>query len=252
MVGNCLLRGILVVFVVSLILVSSCKKSEETTGPTPSGDLFPLKVGNYAVYNEWTLDANNNKVTGSDHRYSTTVGFQMEVRGVYAYALIDSTFNPDGSLKGVDTLYVQKESNGDLKVFLELAKLASKSGLPITIPIEGLWTYYIKPSAGIGSTYTVLDTTVTLAPLPLTFRITVTGQVQLQETVAVPEGTYDGAYKTVTTINVLSSGTPFATIDRYLWLAAGVGPIKELQPSKATVLGTSQGYQHEMTYKRLQ
>jgi len=239
MVSNYLLRGVLVVFVVSLILVSSCKKSEETTGPTPSGDLFPLKLGNYAAYNEWDLDANNSKVAASDHRFSMTVGFQTTIQGLSAYALIDSTFNPDGSLDEVDTVYVRKESNGDLRVFLDLAKL----GLPV--PIPGFWAYYIKPSAGVGSTYTILDTTVTQ---PIQLKITITGQIQGQENVTVPEGTYNGAYKTKTSINIV----PLVTIDRYLWLAAGVGPIKEFVPTTVLVGGMVPGYQHELTYKRIQ
>jgi hypothetical protein len=225
---------------VSLFFTLSCKKSDDATGPGPtSDDLFPLKVGNYALYNEWDLDANNAKVAGSDHRYSTTVAFQTTKLGLSAYALVDSTFLPTGALETVDTAYVRKESNGDLQLFLDLSEL-----IDLPLPLPSFWANYVKPSAGVGSPYIILDTTITQ---PLTMHITLTGQIQGQENVTVPEGSYTNVYKSKTSIAVI----PLGVVDRYLWLAPGVGPIKEQQPSTVTALGAVGGFQNELVYKRL-
>jgi len=58
------MRNVFLLGIIAIILISSCKKEEETPPPPPpikSPDYTPLTIGNYWVYNNYSIDSLNNE-----------------------------------------------------------------------------------------------------------------------------------------------------------------------------------------------
>lgn len=73
----------LLVFSIILITISCSSSDNSTNNPPPSKTYFPMKEGNYWVYNSVETDPNTNQVTTS--RDSSTITGKFEVLGRMAY-----------------------------------------------------------------------------------------------------------------------------------------------------------------------
>lgn len=213
--------------VLTVTMLIGC--DEEEGGPGPGGsqpitaNLFPLASGGYYSYSAYEIDANNNKVAGTEHRSSTTVGPQTVVGGITCFALIDSIFSITGALESVDTVYA-RQSDGDFWVYIGGG---GEDQPPFTVP----WMPYVKASVGTEVTYTILnfDTTLAGPTDTTTFHFEATGRISNPGQVNVPAGTFQ-AYEvtvnlsvSVTTVGVGSGSTQQ---EMRLWLADNVGPVK--------------------------
>ena len=102
-------------------------------------DIFPLAVGHKFINISYALDSNNLPVAGSEYRVVTRLAGVESIQGRNATILADSTFNADGTLKKVDTLYVAKAANGqDLDALIPLHNITQGQA-------NDRWCTFVKP-----------------------------------------------------------------------------------------------------------
>jgi hypothetical protein len=235
---------------VFLLFVLGCKKDDNTVdNPVSSNDLFPLAVGNKLDYNEYEIDANGNKVSGTDVKTTRMVNAKLTYKNTEAYQVIDET-SKNSVVTQRDTAYINKAANGDVKYYIAVEQeLMPGAKLALTD-----WFAFYKFSEGVGKEYTVFkkDTIMKIVmagmPIDAAISINVTGKVFASEQISVPAFTSPiNATRVDINIKVTALGS-ITVLDQLFfqqWLSEGIGPIKERQP----VISSGNGYYRELTKK---
>jgi len=148
--------------------LASCKSG--TTSPEQPGQLMPLAVGNYWVYDSYELDSNY-KRTGAESYDSLYVGPSMALAGRTAYPVFHYN-RDDTGYENFDTLYYSVDADGSLFQYMSL------SGEFLDIEVPTIPARWVKvTTSGSESTWNVLDTTATMtfSGLQLSMKLKVIG-----------------------------------------------------------------------------
>ncbi len=207
-----------------LLFISGCSKDSSPTGPnTPSvGDLFPLVQNHAYVFNDYMVDGQNNKISGTDHRDAMVVGPSKTIMGKSANLIIDSVYYSNGALQSLDTIYIAKETDGTVSIM---------SNSVIFMP-------FLQPAAGIGNVYNIFtfDTTLIYQGIPYHQSSKVTGVLNQKENVQVSAGSFS-AYrfelieKDSTIIGTQLTSSEFR---QTYWFVENIGPVKIFQTSSSS------------------
>jgi hypothetical protein len=221
--------------VLIILLIGStpgCKKDSTApdTQDTVTGDLFPLVEGHIYVYNEYTTDAQGNKIAGTDHRVATKVGPSVSFAGRTGNLLIDSIYSVDGQFTGLDTLISASRGN-DGTIYFTLPTTMF-TDFPVSFSLPALWIPFFQPSRGLGTSYDIftLDTTITYETLPLRIQLTLSGALNQKENVQVPAGSFS-SYPGVLNYSLVASSSSVTLLSQNgnvlrMWLYENVGPVK--------------------------
>ena len=219
-----LFRNLIVFISIFLLFISGCSKDSSPTGPnTPTvGDLFPLVQNHAYVFNDYMVDGQNNKISGTDHREVMVVGPLKTIMGKSANLILDSVYFSNGALQSLDTIYIAKEINGTVSIMSN-----SVNFMP-----------FLQPAAGIGNVYTIFsfDTTLTYQGSPYHQSSHVTGVLNQKENVQVSAGSFSAYRLTITEVDSAIIGTQL-TSSEYIqtyWLVENIGPVKILQPGSSS------------------
>jgi len=219
-----LFRNLIVFISIFLLFISGCSKDSSPTGPnTPTvGDLFPLVQNHAYVFNDYMVDGQNNKISGTDHREAMVVGPSKTIMGKSANLILDSVYDSNGALQSLDTIYIAKEINGTMSIMSNSANF-----MP-----------FLQPAAGIGNVYTIFsfDTTLTYQGSPYHQSSHVTGVLNQKENVQVSAGSFSAYRLTITEVDSAIIGTQL-TSSEYIqtyWLVENIGPVKILQPGSSS------------------
>ena len=219
-----LFRNLIVFISIFLLFISGCSKDSSPTGPnTPSfGDLFPLVQNHTYVFNDYMVDGQNNKISGTDYREAMVVGPSKTIMGKSANLILDSVYFSNGALQSLDTIYIAKEINGTVSIMSNSANF-----MP-----------FLQPAAGIGNVYTIFsfDTTLTYQGSPYHQSSHVTGVLNQKENVQVSAGSFSAYRLTITEVDSAIIGTQL-TSSEYIqtyWLVENIGPVKILQPGSSS------------------
>jgi hypothetical protein len=210
-----------------LLFISGCSKDSSPTGPnTPSvGDLFPLVQNHAYVYNEYLVDGQNNKISGTDHRNTLVVGPLTSIMGKSVTLVIDSIYYSNGALQGIDTMYLAKETDGTIN------EVSITSNSAIFMPI-------LQPSAGIGNVYNIFtfDTTIIYQGIPYHQSTKVTGVLNQKENVQVSAGSFSAYRFELIEKDSTIIGTQLTSSSEFrqtYWLVENIGPVKIFQTSSS-------------------
>jgi len=219
-----LFRNFIVFISIFLLFISGCSKDSSPTGPnTPTvGDLFPLVQNHAYVFNDYMVDGQNNKISGTDYREAMVVGPSKTIMGKSANLILDSVYFSNGALQSLDTIYIAKEINGTVSIMSN-----SVNFMP-----------FLQPAAGIGNVYTIFsfDTTLTYQGSPYHQSSHVTGVLNQKENVQVSAGSFSAYRLTITEVDSAIIGTQL-TSSEYIqtyWLVENIGPVKILQPGSSS------------------
>ena len=219
-----LFRNLIVFISIFLLFISGCSKDSSPTGPnTPTvGDLFPLVQNHAYVFNDYMVDGQNNKISGTDYREAMVVGPSKTIMGKSANLILDSVYDSNGGLQSLDTTYIAKEADGTMSIMSN-----SVNFMP-----------FLQPAAGIGNVYTIFsfDTTLTYQGSPYHQSSHVTGVLNQKENVQVSAGSFSAYRLTITEVDSAIIGTQL-TSSEYIqtyWLVENIGPVKILQPSSSS------------------
>jgi len=219
-----LFRNLIVFISIFLLFISGCSKDSSPTGPnTPTvGDLFPLVQNHAYVFNDYMVDGQNNKISGTDYREAMVVGPSKTIMGKSANLILDSVYFSNGALQSLDTIYIAKEINGTVSIMSN-----SVNFMP-----------FLQPAAGIGNVYTIFsfDTTLTYQGSPYHQSSHVTGVLNQKENVQVSAGSFSAYRLTITEVDSAIIGTQL-TSSEYIqtyWLVENIGPVKILQPGSSS------------------
>ncbi len=207
-----------------LLFISGCSKDSSPTGPnTPTvGDLFPLVQNHAYVFNDYLVDGQNNKISGTNYREAMVVGPSKTIMGKSANLILDSVYYSNGALQSLDTIYIAKEINGTVSIMSNSANF-----MP-----------FLQPAAGIGNVYNIFsfDTTLTYQKSLYHQSSHVTGVLNQKENVQVSAGSFSAYRLTITEVDSTMIGTQL-TSSEYIqtyWLVENIGPVKILQPSSSS------------------
>ena len=208
-----------------LLFISGCSKDSSPTGPnTPSvGDLFPLIQNHAYVFNDYMVDGQNNKISGTDHREATVVGPTNTIMGKSANLIIDSVYDSNGTLQSLDTIYIAKETDGTMSIM---------SNSVMFMP-------FLQPAAGIGNVYNIFtfDTTFTYQGNPYHESFHVTGVLNQKENVQVSAGSFSAYRLEIIQVDSAKYGTqPTSSSEerQTYWLVENIGPVKISQISSSS------------------
>ena len=219
-----LFRNLIVFISIFLLFISGCSKDSSVTGPNTSsvGDLFPMVQNHAYVFNDYMVDGQNNKISGTDYREAMVVGPSKTIMGKSANLILDSVYFSNGALQSLDTIYIAKEINGTVSIMSN-----SVNFMP-----------FLQPAAGIGNVYTIFsfDTTLTYQGSPYHQSSHVTGVLNQKENVQVSAGSFSAYRLTITEVDSAIIGTQL-TSSEYIqtyWLVENIGPVKILQPGSSS------------------
>ena len=208
-----------------LLFISGCNKDSSPTGPnTPSvGDLFPLVQNHAYVFNDYMVDGQNNKISGTDHRDAMVIGPSKTIMGKSANLIIDSVYYSNGALQSLDTIYIAKENDGTVSIM---------SNSVIFMP-------FLQPAAGIGNVYNILtfDTTITYQGNSYHQSAKLTGVLNQKENVQVSAGSFSAYRLEITEVDSTKIGTQLissAEGRQTYWLVENIGPVKIFQTSSSS------------------
>ena len=202
------MKRILLILATVVIVAWGCSKNETTSPGNEGGSqVVPLAVGNWWVYGP---------EGGSASDTANVVG-QITFNGNTAY-LIVHTARPQ------DTIIAYYE--GD---YLKALGTISVDTIRIKILLN-----LIKLPLQVGEQWQGFDTTVTYQGFP--FRVVDSAYVVAQDTVNVPAGNFNNAYKIQYTTKVLYNGQLINTSQRFSYIVAGVGEVKNVSGNNVTVL----------------
>ena len=223
-----LFRNSIVLIGFLLLFISGCSKDSSPTGPNTQnfGDLFPLVQNHAYVYNEYDVDLQNNKISGTDHRGQIVVGPLTSIMGKSVNLVIDSVFYSNGTLQSLDTLYFAKGTDGTIN------KVTIISNSAIFMP-------FMAPAAGIGNAYNIftLDTTVTYQGYSYHQSSKVTGVLNQKENVQVSAGSFSAYRLDITEVDSANIGTQLISSSetkQSYWLVENIGPVKIFQTSSSS------------------
>ena len=211
-----LFRNLIVFISIFLLFISGCSKDSSPTGPnTPTvGDLFPLVQNHAYVFNDYMVDGQNNKISGTDYREAMVVGPSKTIMGKSANLILDSVYFSNGALQSLDTIYIAKEINGTVSIMSN-----SVNFMP-----------FLQPAAGIGNVYTIFsfDTTLTYQGSPYHQSSHVTGVLNQKENVQVSAGSFSAYRLTITEVDSAIIGTQLTSSEykQTYWLVENIGPVK--------------------------
>jgi hypothetical protein len=208
-----------------LLFISGCSKDSSPTGPnTPSvGDLFPLVQNHAYVFNDYMVDGQNNKISGTDHREAMVVGPSKTIMGRSANLIIDSVYYSNGALQSLDTIYIAKETDGTVSIM---------SNSVIFMP-------FLQPAAGIGNVYNIFtfDTTIIDQGIPYHQSSRVTGVLNQKENVQVSAGSFSAYRFELIEKDSTIIGTQLTSSSEFrqtYWLVENIGPVKIFQTSSSS------------------
>ena len=208
-----------------LLFISGCSKDSSPTGPnTPSvGDLFPLVQNHAYVFNDYMVDGQNNKISGTDHREAMVIGPSKTIMGKSANLIIDSVYYSNGALQSLDTIYIAKETDGTVNIM---------SNSVIFMP-------FLQPAAGIGNVYNILtlDTTIIYQGNSYHQSAKLTGVLNQKENVQVSAGSFSAYRLEIIEVDSTKIGTQLissAEGRQTYWLVENIGPVKIFQTSSSS------------------
>ena len=208
-----------------LLFISGCSKDSSPTGPnTPNvGDLFPLVQNHVYVFNDYMVDGQNNKISGTDHREALVIGSSKTIMAKSANLIIDSVYDSNGGLQSLDTTYIAKEADGTMSIM---------SNLDIFMP-------FLQPAAGIGNVYNIItfDSTITYQGNSYHQSAKLTGILNQKENVQVSAGSFSAYRLEITEVDSTKIGTQLTSSSEYrqtYWLVENIGPVKISQISSSS------------------
>lgn len=237
-----LLTAISIVVGMSLF-VTSCKKDESPTGPTPiTDDLFPLVAGrkiNFTGYLRAPGADTNITATGAFYKsrwtieaYNGATAPPVVSPGGVCTRIVDSVQVSPTPTWAVGALLIQKSVAVGAADFYYMNSLASFYRSFGMSRIDSLrWIKLTDINSGIGVEYSCYDSTynVTISGAPTTARLQIVGVVNGRETLTLGGVTFTDTYKITVSRRVYLGGSSTASstgITAILWIAPNVGPVK--------------------------
>lgn len=227
----------------SLLLLFGCS-NDDSNNPIIGTNLFPLTQGNKLEYNLYDIDSSFTKIEGTDRKFTREIGYPTFIYDRIAYPIFETTYNIAGSIEKIDTTYAYKSAADDtisyyLKVIFPLSnktKLTFYKWVPIFLREKGTLNYY-----------TIIDTTITVTsslsgseyPVPLNIKIQ--DYIFDQDKISVPENSAGYKCNKIEMYYSLSIGGVTIREGTYyqIWLAEGIGPVKERKTYTENENGTN-------------
>lgn len=245
-------KGITIIAIL-LTLVLGCKKDEDggpgpTPGPTPiTENLFPLVHGNQYMYTGYLVDTNSVQTPApglGSLPYQTI--WTLINRGDGTFLIKDST-NVGAFPSSSRFLQIKKDSAGSYWFRQTLGpfyRAIQKRGISFTYTDTLIWVLIVKPSVGVGGTWTAFDTTITgtFSGSPIDFQLTISGKIEYPVSVtdSTTAHTQHSTYLSTTTRTVRIGPTIVTTgaITGRFWLAKDIGPVQ------VNISGDTENYGH--------
>jgi len=209
---------------VLLLFISGCSKDSSVTGPNTSsvGDLFPMVQNHAYVFNDYMVDGQNNKLSGTDHREALIVGPSKTIMGKSANLILDSVYYSNGALQSLDTIYIAKETDGTVSIMSN-----SVNFMP-----------FLQPAAGIGNVYNIFTFDSTIINQGISYRQSskVTGVLYQKENVQVSAGSFSAYRFEITEVDSSKIGTQLTSSEtkQTYWLVENIGPVKISQTNSSS------------------
>jgi len=128
-----LFRIFLVLFIPTILLISSCSENSTDTPKTVVGNKYaPTVIGSWWTYTNYALDSLNNKISESEYQIKVALDTTVEKEGHNAYVL--EYQKPDGTPSGIEDDFIYTTKTQIFKYFSIVPK--SDFSLPIEIPID--------------------------------------------------------------------------------------------------------------------
>jgi hypothetical protein len=216
---------------ISILILSGCKE-DSSTSSIIGNNLFPLTAGNKFEYTQYDVDSSYVKVPGTERKFTREIGSPVYVAGRYASPLFETTYNSSNAVESRDTTYVWRSATDDtISYYVKISvPLTSSTNLVLF-----KWIPMFIRSAGVGAEFTVIDTTITAYtsfngtdyPVPLT--VLIKNYIYNQGVISVPDKTEGYTSNQIDLYYILSEAGVMLRQGTYyqLWLADGVGPVKE-------------------------
>lgn len=228
--------------VLFVLFFASCSDDVQTTNPpvTTSSNAFPLKSGNYYIYDTYRTDTSKVPQDSTRRNDSTAIGATMTIEGKSAFELTNFR---GGTLK-LTTDYAAKDTN---TAWLYTTLLPYSIELPeIARPLMPSGRRWMKIADFSKTSWTVFDTTLTNVEVNVGQKILVdavitqTGSFIKKESVTVGDTTFTAHKFTLSTLVIGKLSTIEATrftMTEDIWFAENVGIVKDVINPFTVTLG---------------
>lgn len=220
--------------IASLVFVSACKNDDTSTTPTPTADIYPLKTGNYHVYNSYRLDSLTAQRDDSSLRVdSLATGQQVTIAGKSCYETL--IFN-GGTQSTTDYYTKEGQTISSYRSLIPNGIVISPLVAQI-LPQGKRWMKIADYNAT--AEWAIFDTTVTNVtipgiPTPVNAVISVKGKKIGKESVTIGTKTYASAnrfeFSLVATVSIGTITLPLDPIKDIFWIVDDIGIVKEQIP----------------------
>ncbi len=211
-------------------------------GVLPKGtDIFPLSLGKYVMYNAYETDSNGTIDTSTITTSSTTVWRENQSEGGFSnVSWLKDTSNMSLFYSGDEAnLRYRADENQDIDVLADQEFIGTFVSPFFAAFVQSPNTFvdYFKLSAGFKKPYNVLNLSqdIDFQGVSATVNVTTTGSFEGIDSVTVPAGKFDSAYKFIVKgdVEVTAFGIPLSSFSaaKTMWLVKGIGIIKSNTPT---------------------
>lgn len=227
-----------------VLFFASCSDDVQPTNPpVTTTNAFPLKSGNYYIYDTYRTDTSKVPQDSTRRNDSTAIGAAITIEGKSAFEL--SNFR-GGTIK-LTTDYAAKDTN---TAWLYTTLLPYSIELPeIARPLMPSGRRWMKIADFAKTSWTVFDTTLTNVqvvipqlgqPISVDAQITQTGSFLTKEPVTVGDTTFTAHKFTLSMLVIGKTGGIEATrftLTQDIWFAENIGIVKDVVNPFTVTLG---------------
>lgn len=211
-------------------------------GVLPKGtDIFPLSLGKYVLYNTYETDSNGVIDTSTLTTSSTTVWRENQAEGGFTnVSWLKDTSNTTLFYAGDEAnLRYRADENQDIDVLADQEFIGTfvSPFFAAYVVSPNTFVDYFKLSAGFKKPYNVINLSqdIDLQGVAATVTVTTTGSFEGIDTVTVPAGKFDSAYKFIVKgdVVVTAFSIPISSFSaaKTMWLVKGIGIVKSNTPT---------------------
>lgn len=220
-------------------------------------ELFPLDLGKYVEYDEYTTDTLGLIDTSFAKTGGSTVVWRENLTfgGYNNAAWIKDTTNIIGSQPGIENnLHYRANGKGDVDAFADqnFASMFVPSAFASALTTPDSFVNYLNLSAGFKKSYPIvhLNQDITISSYTVNIDIIASGSFQGIDSVTVPGGSFDSSYIFAIRgdVAITLSGLPLASFSptQKLWLVKGIGVVKTNSAAVNTQFAALPGSERQM------
>lgn len=169
------MKRILILFNLGVLLIFAIACKETSTGPTYKV-LLPMSIGNYWIYDTYTLDSMNRRTTDPPGKDSVVITSKVEKLGKEGYTFTTYSLDSLGNYqKGSETIYRTEEG----KLYAHsgiITDMLKRFPFELPVQIDEQWLMLVDPDDDFWRIY---ELEIPETSIPLIQGLTIKGKIEI-------------------------------------------------------------------------